>query len=59
MLALSLEAERRADLDAHTELLDATGHRLVVGIRLVSQVKRPSRRLRASHAACNPLCANK
>ena len=31
MLALALEAERRAYLDAHAELLDAGGHRLVVG----------------------------
>jgi len=31
MLALALEAERRAYLDAHAELLDAAGHRLVVG----------------------------
>lgn len=31
MLALALEAERRAYLDAHAELLDATGRRLVVG----------------------------
>ena len=31
MLALALEAERRAYLDAHAEALDATGRRLVVG----------------------------
>lgn len=31
MLALALEAERQAYLDAHAELLDAAGHRLVVG----------------------------
>jgi transposase-like protein len=31
MLALALEAERRAYLDAHADALDATGHRLVVG----------------------------
>lgn len=31
MLALALEAERRAYLEAHAELLDATGRRLVVG----------------------------
>ena len=31
MLALALEAERRTYLDAHADLLDATGHRLVVG----------------------------
>jgi len=31
MLALALEAERRAHLEAHAELLDAAGHRLVVG----------------------------
>ena len=30
MIALALEAERRAYLDAHAELLDAAGHRLVV-----------------------------
>lgn len=31
MLALALEAERRAYLDAHADELDGTGHRLVVG----------------------------
>ena len=31
MLAIALEAERRACLDAHADALDATGHRLVVG----------------------------
>ena len=31
MLAIALEAERRAYLEAHAELLDAGGHRLVVG----------------------------
>ncbi len=31
MLALALEAERRSYLEAHAELLDAAGHRLVVG----------------------------
>jgi transposase-like protein len=31
MIAIALEAERRAYLDAHAELLDAAGHRLVVG----------------------------
>lgn len=31
MLALALDAERRAYLAAHTGALDATGHRLVVG----------------------------
>ena len=31
MLALALEAERRAYLDAHADQLDAAGHRLVVG----------------------------
>lgn len=31
MLALALEAERRAYLDAHADRLDAAGHRLVVG----------------------------
>ncbi len=31
MLALALEAERRAYLEAHASLLDAAGHRLVVG----------------------------
>jgi hypothetical protein len=31
MLAVSLLAERRAYLEAHVELLDATGKRLVVG----------------------------
>ena len=31
MLALALEAERQVYVDAHVELLDAGGHRLVVG----------------------------
>ncbi len=31
MLALALEAERRAYLEAHVDQLDASGHRLVVG----------------------------
>lgn len=31
MLALALEAERRSYLEAHADLLDAAGHRLVVG----------------------------
>ncbi len=31
MLALALEAERRAYLDAHADALDATGRRMVVG----------------------------
>lgn len=31
MLALALEAERQAHLEAHADLLDAAGHRLVVG----------------------------
>ena len=31
MLAVALAAERRAYLEAHAELLDAAGHRLVVG----------------------------
>ena len=31
MLAIALEAERRAYLETHAEALDATGHRLVVG----------------------------
>jgi transposase-like protein len=31
MLALALEAERQAYLEAHASLLDAAGHRLVVG----------------------------
>ncbi len=31
LLALALEAERRAYLEAHADLLDAAGHRLVVG----------------------------
>jgi len=31
MLALALEAERRAYLEAHADVLDAAGHRLVVG----------------------------
>src|SRR3989304_4429331 len=31
MLALALEAERRAYLEAHADVLDATGRRLVVG----------------------------
>lgn len=31
MLAIGLEAERRAYLDAHVHLLDDRGHRLVVG----------------------------
>jgi transposase-like protein len=31
MIALALEAERRAYLDAHADALDAAGHRLVVG----------------------------
>lgn len=31
MIAIALEAERRAYLEAHAELLDAAGHRLVVG----------------------------
>ena len=31
MLAIALEAERRAYLETHADALDATGHRLVVG----------------------------
>jgi putative transposase len=31
MLAVALQAERQAYLDAHAELVDATGKRLVVG----------------------------
>jgi putative transposase len=31
MIAVALEAERRAWLDAHAEITDATGKRLVVG----------------------------
>ncbi len=31
MLAVTLLAERQVYLDAHADLLDATGHRLVVG----------------------------
>jgi putative transposase len=31
MLAVALEAERRAYLDAHAGVLDGVGHRMVVG----------------------------
>jgi len=44
MIAIALEAERRAYLDTHAELLDAAGHRLVVSNGQAPSAGGPDRR---------------